>query len=351
MGGVWQRLQARRDAWRQRLNAEIEGAMPQLDASYRERCARVVERMARYFEPEVRGLGNLPTRGPYILVGNHSGGAYTPDAPIFVAAFLRYWGMSTPLRPLAHNLLFSLSSLRAFMGRLGVLPASPKNAAQALARGDILLVYPGGDYESQRPFSESRKVDFNGRNGFIRLALEQGVPVIPVVSHGANETVITLTRGEWLAKVTGLTHLTRTKVLPFRLSFPFGVVPAFVPHVPLPSKITIEVGHPMAWGHFGPDDAKNETLVEALYEDIVGVMQGTLDGLYRERPNPYAARTSRTLACRHSIWPVLPSKALALQESRKRKVREPVDLAAYRERRPRGANARAEPVQHRERWY
>ncbi len=343
MGGVWQRLRAGREAWRQRLNAEIEGVVTRdIDPAYRERCADVVEKLGSYFDPEVRGLGNLPARGPYILVGNHSGGAYTPDAWIFMAAFLRYWGMDAPLRPLAHNLLFSLPRLRAFMKRVGALPASPKNAAQALSRGDFLLVYPGGDYESQRPFMESRKVDFNGRCGFIRLALEQGVPVIPVVCHGANETVVTLSRGEWLAKVTGLSHLTRTKVLPFRLSFPFGVVPAFVPHVPLPSKITIEVGHPMAWGHFGPDDAKNDELVRALYDDILGVMQGTLDGLYSERPNPYAARTSRTHASRHSPWPALPRKALTLREAQRRELPKPIDLAAYRERKPRVAAARAE---------
>lgn len=340
MAGAWQRFLARRDAWRRQFISGVESTIPKLDPEFRARCADLIERGGRYFDPEIRGLGNVPARGPYLLVGNHSGGAYTPDAPIFAAAYLRYWGMSTPLRPLAHNLLFSFPRLRNVMGRLGVLPASPSNAASALARGEMVLVYPGGDYESQRPFLESRKVDFNGRKGFIRLALEQGVPVIPVVSHGANETVVTLTRGEWLAKVTGLSHLTRTKVLPFRLSFPFGVVPAFVPHIPLPSKITIEVGHPMAWSHFGPDDAKNDALVDALYDDILGVMQRTLDGLYAERPNPYAKRTSRTLACRHSPWPALPRAALELRQEQRGKLRgdaplpAPVDLATYRGRKP-----------------
>src|SRR4051794_3403422 len=102
--GAWQRWQVQREAWRQRLHTEIAGVTPTLDPAYRERCARAIERMGSYFDPEIRGLSNLPTRGPYMLVGNHSGGAYTPDAPIFAAAFLRHWGMATPLRPLAHNL-------------------------------------------------------------------------------------------------------------------------------------------------------------------------------------------------------------------------------------------------------
>jgi len=344
---AWQNWLAKRETWRDRLNAGIAGVTPGLDPAYRERCAEVIERIGGYFDPEVRGLSNLPARGPYLLVGNHSGGAYTPDAPIFAAAYLRHWGMAAPLRPLAHNLLFSVPRLRAFMQRVGVLPASPENAAQALARGEVLLVYPGGDYESQRPYYESRRVDFGGRKGFIRLALEQGVPVIPVVCHGANETVVTLTRGEWLAKVTGLTHLTRTKVLPLRLSL-LGVVPAFVPHWPLPSKITIEVGHPMAWRHFGPEDAQNSALVDALYDDIVGVMQQTLDGLYRERPNPYAPRASRSVASRHAIWPALPHRALSLRQ-RRAVARRPAlntriaDLADRRLRYPRRERFVREP--------
>ena len=336
----WRNWLARRERWREQLNAGIASVTPTIDPAYRERCAEIVERIGNYFDPEIRGLSNLPARGPYLLVGNHSGGAYTPDAPIFAAAYLRHWGMGAPLRPLAHNLLFSIPRLRSFMQRVGALPASPENAAQALARGDVILVYPGGDYESQRPFHESRRVDFGRRKGFIRLALEQGVPVIPVVCHGANETVVTLTRGEWLAKITGLTHVTRTKVFPLRWSVPFGVVPAFVPHWPLPSKITIEVGHPMAWQHFSPEDARNPELVDALYDDIINVMQQTLDGLYRERPNPYAPRAGRSVASKHAIWPALPHRALALRKRRAPAVHDvappakPIALSDRRARTP-----------------
>jgi 1-acyl-sn-glycerol-3-phosphate acyltransferase len=300
---------------------------PELDPGYRALCAAKLDRVLGYFDPEVRGLSNLPAQGPYLLVGNHSGGLNTPDALVFETAYLRHWGMDKPLRPLAHNLLFSVPSVRRTLQRLGALPACPENAAQALERGEPVLVYPGGDYESQRPFYQSKRVDFGGRQGFIRLALEKRVPVFPVVCHGANETVITLTRGEWLAKISGLASLTRTKVLPMRLSVPFGVLPAFVPHVPLPSKITIEVGQAMKWQDFAPIDARNPALLRALYEDIVGVMQRTLDGLYEERPNPYRARIKRQVNSLHCPVPMLPQKALAL---RVRDVPKEIELAAYR---------------------
>jgi 1-acyl-sn-glycerol-3-phosphate acyltransferase len=316
----------RAEALKQRVQTQIDGIEAEVDPAYREECCELVEKLGRYFDPEVRGLSRLPAEGPYILVGNHSGGAYTPDAPIFMAAYLRHWGMDKPLHPLAHNVLFSIPQLGERFRRLGLIPANPDKAAQVLARGEPLLVYPGGDYESQRPFFESHLVDFGGRKGFIRLALEQGVPVIPFVCHGSNETVVTVTRGERLAKWTGLTYLTRTKVLPFRLGA-LGLVPSGVPYLPLPSKITIEVGHPMAWQGFTPADAENEFLVQALYDDIVGVMQRTLNGLYLERPNPYARRGQRFVAPQHSPPPKPPRKALAL---RARPVPAPADLAHER---------------------
>lgn len=299
------------DALRQRVQAHVDGFEAcRPDLALRERATTAIERFGTYFDPEVRGLARLPIEGPYLLVGNHSGGAYTPDVLIFLAAYLRHWGMDKPLRPLAHDVLFSVPRLGELFSRLGFLPASPGKAARALQRGEPVMVYPGGDYESQRPYLESNKIDFGGRKGFIRLALEQGVPVIPFVCHGSNETVVTVTRGERLARLSGLTHITRTKVFPFRLSFPFGLLPSGVPYFPLPSRITIEVGHPMAWQAFTPQDAQNPELVAALYEDIVATMQRTLNGLYVERPNPYARRKQRFVAPQHSPAPREPALAL-----------------------------------------
>lgn len=299
---------------RERVQARVDSVSTEVDPAFRAQAAELVERVGSYFDPEVRGLSRLPSDGPYLLVGNHSGGAYTPDAPIFLAAYFRHWGMHKPIHALAHNVLFSIPGLGEAFGRLGLVPASQDNAASILDRGEPLLVYPGGDYESQRPYLQSHLVDFGGRKGFIRLALEKRVPVIPFVCHGSNETVVTVTRGERLAKLTGLTYMTRTKVLPFRLSFPFGLVPSGLPYLPLPSKITIEVGHPMAWQGFRPEDAQNPAVVDALYDDIVSTMQRTLTGLYVERPNPYARRTRRVVVPRHSPPPAAPMRALSLRE-------------------------------------
>ena len=85
-----------------------------------------------------------------------------------------------------------------------------------------MLVYPGGDYEVHRPSWEGRRVDFGGRKGFLRLALEEGVPIVPVVSIGGQETSLFLSRGERLAKLLALDRLFRLKVLPISVGIPGG---------------------------------------------------------------------------------------------------------------------------------
>ena len=64
----------------------------------------------------------------------------------------------------------------------------------ALARDAALLVYPGGDHESYRPSWKSSEIDFAGRKGFVRLALELDVPYGPVTldenRHGIIDTFV-----------------------------------------------------------------------------------------------------------------------------------------------------------------
>src|SRR5205085_8561140 len=116
-----------------------------------------------------------------------------------------------------------------------------ENARQALDSGAALLVYPGGDFEVHRPSWERNKVDFGGRKGFIRLALDRNVPIVPVVSIGGQETALFLSRGERLARLLMVDRWARLKVLPLSIALPWGLnVGDMLGHIPLPAKITIE---------------------------------------------------------------------------------------------------------------
>ena len=235
-----------------------------------------------WFRGEVRGLEHIPEDGPVLMVGNHSGGNITPDTGVFTLAFSSYFGVERKFYQLAHNLVVSMPQL-GFLRRFGTVAASHENAREALQRGAALLVYPGGDYEVFRPSWEGHKVDFGGRKGWIRLALENDVPVVPVVAAGGQETALFLSRGEWLAKLLRLDKMFRLKALPISLSLPFGLnIGDMTGHLPLPAKITIQVLEPIDLRErFGPEPDLDE-----VYKVITAQMQDTLDELYAERSLP-----------------------------------------------------------------
>src|SRR5437764_9001654 len=232
-----------------------------------------------WYRGEVRGLGNIPESGPVLLVGNHSGGNLTPDTLVFTLAFNTYFGVERAFFQLAHNLVLSMPALGG-LRKFGTVAASPRNARKALDSGAALLVYPGGDYEVHRPSWQRNRVDFGGRKGFIRLALEQDVPIVPVVSIGGQETALFLSRGERLARLFALDRMFRLKVLPISLALPWGLnIGDLLGHLPLPAKITIETLPAINLrAEFGEDPDINE-----IYDHVVRVMQDALDGLAAER--------------------------------------------------------------------
>ena len=151
----------------------------------------------------------------------------------------------------------------------------------ALHSGAVVLVFPGGDYDSFRPTLTQNVIDFDGRTGYVRAAVEAGVPIVPAVSIGGQETQLFLTRGNRLAKRLGLKHI-RLEILPLTVGFPFGVTTFFPANLPLPSKIVTEVMEPIdVVARFGEDPDIDE--VDAY---VRSVMQTELDRLGRERRFP-----------------------------------------------------------------
>src|SRR5438270_2144562 len=200
----------------------------------------------RYFRADVRGLEHVPPEGPVLLVGNHSGGTWIADTFVFAQAFYDHFGAQRRFHQLAHDLVFKVPGLRALVERYGTVPASRENMGRALRRNAALLVYPGGDHETFRPSWESDRVDFANRTGFVELALEHRVPIIPVVSIGGQETALFLGQGRRIASALQLDRRLRLKVLPAVVGPPFGVTVMDLPvRFPLRAKISIRVGKPI----------------------------------------------------------------------------------------------------------
>jgi 1-acyl-sn-glycerol-3-phosphate acyltransferase len=235
-----------------------------------------------YFRADVRGLEKIPAEGPVLLVGNHSGGNVTPDTTVFTLAFVAFFGAERRFYQLAHNLVVSMPGL-GWLRRYGTVAASPDNARLALEKGAALLVYPGGDYEVHRPSWETAKVDFGRRKGWIRLALEKDVPIVPVVSLGGQETALFLSRGERLSKLLRLDKMFRLKVLPISIAPPWGLnIGDMAGHLPLPAKIRVRVLDPV---HLREEFGEDPDL-DQVYDHVLSRMQASLDHMARDRILP-----------------------------------------------------------------
>lgn len=276
-------------AWASATEREIHAEPFQRDVEFLRTLLPLMEIMSRYFDAEVTGFEHVPATGPVLLVGNHSGGILTPDTTAFFAAWYRARGLDSPLVALAFDAAFGIPGFRTLMRKLGEVPANRANASRALEAGLPVLVYPGGDREVARPWSERDRIDFGGRKGFVELALRRQVPVVPVVSHGGHSSVIILTRGEWIGDVLGTARI-RTPAFPLALQVPWGLSPLMIPGIPLPAKITTEIGPAMAWSDLGPEAADDPAIVQRCYDEIVAVMQGTLTRLAARRPYPVLSR-------------------------------------------------------------
>jgi len=238
--------------------------------------------LKRYFRSEVHGLDNVPSGGA-LVVSNHSGGQMAFDVPIFAIDWYAECGYDRPIYTLSHDMIMT-GPIGNFLRRIGFIRANHDNAASALHSDAIVVVFPGGDYDAYRPTSTRNVIDFNGRTGYIRAAIEAGVPIVPMVSVGGQETQLFLTRGTSLAQRLGpIARLARAKIVPITVGFPFGVSLFVVPpNVPLPAKIVTRVLEPI---NIRKKFGKNPDIAE-VDAHVREVMQAGLDELAATRRFP-----------------------------------------------------------------
>ncbi|AFE16355.1 hypothetical protein MRGA327_08930 [Mycobacterium tuberculosis RGTB327] len=191
----------------------------------------------------MHGLDSFPPGGA-LVVANHSGGMFPMDVPVFSVDFYDKFGYDRPVYTLSHDILF-MGLTGDLFRRTGYIRATRENAAKALRSGGVVVVFPGGDYDAYRPTFAENVIDFNGRKGYVSTAVEAGVPIVPAVSIGGQESQLYLSRGTWLARRLGLKRLLRSDILPISFGFPFGFSAAIPPNLPLPAKIVMQVLDPI----------------------------------------------------------------------------------------------------------
>jgi 1-acyl-sn-glycerol-3-phosphate acyltransferase len=234
----------------------------------------------RYFGVDVQGWSHVP-EAPAMIVSNHSGGTTIPDVWGFLVAWYQNFGVHRPIHPLAHEIILSTQVTGEFFARRGVLRGSRAVALAVLRsyRRD-LMVMPGGDVDTWRPYTKRFEVRFGGRTGYARLALQAGVPIVPMAHAGAHSTLIVLSDGRRLAQALRLPELARASIWPIHLSLPWGLAIGPWPHIPTPVRLRYRIGAPIAPPErVGPDEQPSEEAVIELDRRVKGAVQALLDEL------------------------------------------------------------------------
>lgn len=154
--------------------------------------------VSKLFRARILGLDTLPKDRPFLLVANHSGGLGLAELTCLASIYLENSSYENKLAGVAHHLGFRVPGLAHVHARLGSVPSTHDACQRALSQGVPLLVFPGGDHESFRPLWQAGRVDFGGRMGYARLAIEAGVPVVPMGIVGGAWTAPMLWRSTWL---------------------------------------------------------------------------------------------------------------------------------------------------------
>ncbi len=240
--------------------------------------------MDYWFRMDIEGWENIPDP-PVLLIGIHSGAPFVWDAWTVGAQWWRYFGESRKLHGTAHDALMAMPGFGSYFRKMGVLPAAADSITAALAAGHDVALWPGGEIDSLRPWVKRDEAILAGRTGFIKLAIRSCVPIVPIATVGGPDSMPVLATGRRLAQTLQLDKLARLKMFPIALQAPWGVSPALLPELPLPTKIRTAFQPPIELD-CDPGKAEDDEYVKEKYEEVQGTIQSGMDALARRRRLP-----------------------------------------------------------------
>ncbi|WP_396134445.1 lysophospholipid acyltransferase family protein [Chamaesiphon sp. VAR_48_metabat_135_sub] len=242
-----------------------------------------------YFQVTTDGWDRVPDRGRMLVVGSHNGGLASPDMFMLMYDWFCRYGVERPAYGLAHPGVWKyFGPISTLAAQAGAVVAHPKMAMAALQRDAAVLVYPGGAEDVFRPHSERHRIELAGRKGFIKVALREHAPIVPVVSLGAHDGLIVLTdlypilqqlRDRGMPWLFGIDPI----VFPVYLGLPWGIAFGPLPNLPLPTRIHIRICKPIEFSRYGRSAANDRDYVDACYTLVEQQMQAELDLLVLEK--------------------------------------------------------------------
>ena len=237
-----------------------------------------------WFRMQIEGWERIP-EPPTLVIGIHSGAPFVWDAWTVGFQWWRHFGEERPLHGTAHDALMAAPGIGWYFRKMGVLPAAPDSITGALAEGRDVALWPGGEVDSLRPWTKRDEAVLAGRMGFVRLAIQTGVPIVPVSTVGGPDAMPVIFSGRRLAKALRLDQFARLKRFPIALQAPWGVSFAALPEIPFPTKIRTAFQEPVEVEH-DPERASDDEYVKSKYDEVCAHLQRGMDTLARRRRLP-----------------------------------------------------------------
>ncbi|MDB4971448.1 MAG: acyltransferase [Myxococcales bacterium] len=216
------------------------------------RMARAVAGAAtRWHRARCDGAHHLP-RGAALLVGNH--GIYGFEVPVFF--YLIHQLTSRVPIGLADRHLFGWRPMRDVLARCGGHIGTVDTALALLEREQLVVCYPGGSRETFKGPGDRYKLRWERASGFVRLAIQAQVPIVPFAGLGVDDTY------------RNFGYLPGTRALLGRYAAPFAVG---LGPLPLPVRLRFRVGEAIA----PPRDVRD---APALKATVAASVRALLDG-------------------------------------------------------------------------
>jgi 1-acyl-sn-glycerol-3-phosphate acyltransferase len=152
-----------------------------------------------YFRTECFGIENLPS-GPLLLVANHGSHVLAWDGANIISACLLDADPPRIAHGMGHHRLMELPFLGRVAARIGAVDGRRPACLSLLRGGATVLTFPEGIRALERSFRDRYRLVSFGR-GFVHVALEAGVPIVPVAVIGAEEEMQVLANPNWLKRL------------------------------------------------------------------------------------------------------------------------------------------------------
>jgi 1-acyl-sn-glycerol-3-phosphate acyltransferase len=227
--------------------------------------AMVMAAFYRYwFRVETTGIEHVPSRGPVLIVANHEGNTFAWDAAMIGTAVFLEAEPPRLARGLGEFYLPTIPFFNEFMARAGSVVGTPENCRHLFDRGECVLVFPEGARGFVKPYRKAYQLQRFGL-GFMRLALEYGVPILPVGVVGSAEQSPGIADVKWLGRLIGAPAFPLTITMPW-----LGLLGA----IPLPVKFRLNFGPVMQFeGAADAEDAEIQPKVDGVKAEIDRLIQ------------------------------------------------------------------------------